>query len=31
VGGCQFDTECPVFFRCARIDAFHGACVRRTP
>jgi hypothetical protein len=30
VGGCTFDTDCPMFYACARIDALHGACVRRS-
>ena len=29
--GCRFDTDCPAFFACVRIDALNGACVKRPP
>jgi hypothetical protein len=26
---CSFDTDCPPLFACKKLDALHGACVKR--
>lgn len=26
---CSFDTDCPVSFKCKKLDALHGVCAKR--
>ena len=26
---CSFDTDCPPLFRCKKLDALHGVCLKR--
>lgn len=28
-GSCTFDTDCPTFFSCHKLNAIEGVCVRR--
>lgn len=29
VNNCSFDTDCPMFFQCKKLDALHGVCTKR--